>query len=318
MPLPNQDKMDPRLVALAGQVMSQLPTEVPPMPTPSPAEGQRRADWLAEVAAARAARDAPTEAFLPLLPVAPPDELDVTDHEIEGDGGKIAVRVYTPPGNGPFSALVYYHGGAWWQGAGFALTDSSCRRFCVALGSVVVNVDYRLAPEFPYPHQLEDAYASVLWTVSTLNPTEVSVAGASSGANLAAAVCLLARDRGRPSIRSQLLHVPGLDLTLSSPSLREDPGAIPSFAAVGRLYATDFADPYVSPLLAPDLTGLPPAVIVTGLHDFLRDDGLRYAERLAEAGVRVVTLDYPMLHNIALPETTETMITEMTEALLSL
>ncbi|GAA1711769.1 alpha/beta hydrolase [Fodinicola feengrottensis] len=318
MPLPDQDTMDPRLAMLVAEVMSQLPADLPALPSPWPAPGQSRAEWLAEVTAVRAAHDAPADVLAQLLPAAPPDAPTVSDREVEVEGGRITVRVYTPAGEGPFPALVYYHGGAWWLGGGFALTDLYCQRFCAALGSVVVNVDYRLAPESPYPQQLEDAYAALLWTVSSLRPTEVSVAGASSGGNLAAALCLLARDRGGPAIRSQLLHVPGLDLTLSSPSLRADPAVLPNLDGVRRLYSTDWENPYVSPLLATDLAGLPPAVIVTGRHDFLRDDGRRYAERLSEAGVPVVALEYPMLHNIALPETIETMVTEMTAALLAL
>jgi len=142
------------------------------------------------------------------------------------------------------------------------------------------------------------------------------VMGGSSGGNQAAAVCLLARDRGGPAIRSQMLHVPALDLTLSSPSAREEPAVLAGLTGVVRLYATaeQVLDPYVSPLLAEDLSGLPPAVIVTGEYDFIRDDGRRYAVRLAEAGVEVRALEYPMLHNISLPETTEQMFADMIEA----
>jgi acetyl esterase len=316
--------MDPRLAQLVASVMAALPAEQPPSPTAEPAPGQSRADWVAEVAAARAALDGQGEIHAELVPMDGPEVGSVHDETIEVDGAVITARVYTPPGTGPFPAIVGYHGGAWWLAggeAGFQLTDGYCRRFCAGLTSVVVNVDYRLAPEFPYPHQLEDCYTALRWVVDHssqlgIDPDNVSVMGGSSGGNQAAAVCLLARDRGGPAIRSQMLHVPALDLTLSSPSAREDPAVLAGLTGVVRLYATaeQVLDPYVSPLLAEDLSGLPPAVIVTGEYDFIRDDGRRYAVRLAEAGVEVRALEYPMLHNISLPETTEQMFADMIEA----
>jgi acetyl esterase len=317
--------MDPRLAQLVGEVMAALPAEQPPAPPPAPAAGQDRADWLAEVAAARAALDGQGEIHAALVPLAGPEVGSVHDEKIEVEGGTITARIYTPSGSGPFPAIVAYHGGAWWLAggeAGFKLTDGYCRRFCAGLDSVVVNVDYRLAPEYPYPHQLEDCYTALQWTIDQaatlrIDPANVSVMGGSSGGNQAAAVCLLARDRGRPAIKAQLLHVPGLDLSLESPSVREDPAVLAGLQAVTRLYATpeQVQDPYVSPLLAPDLSGLPPAVIVTGEFDFIRDDGRRYAERLRADGVEVRALEYPMLHNIALPETNEQMFAEMIAAL---
>ena len=162
------------------------------------------------------------------------------------------------------------------------------------------------------------AYAGLKWVVEhgellNINPADVVVMGASSGGNLAAAVCLLARERGGPAIRAQVLHVPALDLTGGSPSLHEQPGLWEGLAPVVALYADaeQVLDPLASPLLADDLSGLPPAVIVTGDHDPLRDDGSRYAARLGEAGVDATLLEFPMLHNIALAETTERMYADM-------
>jgi acetyl esterase len=247
----------------------------------------------------------------------------VEDHEVPVDGDSITARVYRPKGSGPRPAIVFLHGGAWWQAGGetgFLLTDDYCKVFVGGLDAVVVNVDYRLAPEFPFPQQLEDSYAGVQWVVDHadelgVDPDRVSVMGASSGGNQAAAVCLLARERRLP-IASQILHVPALDLTGSSPSVQADPDYA-HFAEIVRLYATDdqLSNPLVSPLLAPSLEGLPPTLVVTGDYDVLRDDGIRYAERLAEAGVPVRHLSYPMFHNIALPETSDRMFAEMIDAL---
>ena len=325
MPLPNQDTLDPRLAAIVGEIMAALPATPPEPPTPAPKPGQSRAEWAADVAAARSAHDAPPEVVAHLLPPRSPTVASVIDHDIDVDGGQVTARVYSPVGAGPFPAIVFYHGGAWWLAGGetgFGLTDGFCRIYCAETGSVVVNVDYRLAPEHPYPRQLEDSYTGMLWTVehaSELNvdPANVSVMGQSSGGNLAAAVCLLARDRGGPAIRSQTLHIPGLDLTLTSPSITEDPATLAGLRQVRLLYAREdqFTDGYVSPLLAEDLSGLPPAIIVTGEHDFVRDDGRRYAARLTAAGVDVRALEYPMLHGVALPETTEQMLADMVTAL---
>ena len=313
--------MDPRLAKLVAEVMAALPTEQPQSPSPEPRSGQSRDDWLAEVAAARAALDGQGEIHSELVPMAGPEVGSVHDETIEVAGGTITARVYSPPGAGPFPAVVGYHGGAWWLAggeAGFQLTDGYCRRFCAGLPGVVVNVDYRLAPEFPYPQQLEDSYTALQWVVENaaklgVDPANVSVMGGSSGGNQAAAVCLLARDRGGPPIRAQLLHVPALDLTLASPSAREDPAVLDGLKTVVRLYATDEQthDPYVSPLLAADLAGLPPAIVVTGEYDYIRDDGRRYVTRLVADGVDVRAFEYPMLHNISLPETTEQMFTDM-------
>ncbi|MGN6606187.1 MAG: alpha/beta hydrolase [Jatrophihabitans sp.] len=306
--------LDPRLADLVGRVMTDLALHGMPAPPPSaPAPGQTHEDWVATVATVRTQHDELAQVLTKHMRMAAPEVGSVVDHEIPVDGGTIAARVYTPPGAGPHPAVVFFHGGAFWLGGGeigFGLTDDYCRVFCDRLSAVVVNVDYRLAPEAPFPKQLHDSYAGLAWTVEHadelgVDTDRVAVMGASSGGNQAAAVCLLARDRGGPRITAQILHVPVLDLTWGSESVRADPG-FAAFDDLVRLYATDEQrrEPLVSPLLATDLAGLPPAVIVTGAFDGLRDDGRRFAERLAEQGVPVTHTVYPMLHNIALPETT--------------
>lgn len=321
--------IDPRLMAHVAEVMSHQPADAGVLnttPPPAPAEGQSREDWAAEVAQLRSDYEDVARVLAVHLtsPDTVPDIGSIENHDVPVDGGAITARVYRPTTPGPHPAVVFFHGGAWWQAGGelnFVLTDDYCKVFCDGLDAVVVNVDYRLAPEFPFPQQLEDSYAGVQWVVDHatdlgVDPARVSVMGASSGGNQAAAVCLLARERGGPAIASQTLHVPALDLTGSSPSLKQDP-LYDHFSVIVRLYATDeeLTNPLVSPLLAPDLSGLPPTLVVTGDYDQLRDDGSRYAERLADAGVDVRLLSYPMFHNIALPETTAQMFAEMIEAL---
>ncbi len=317
--------LDPRLTALVGEIMAKLPEGSQAPPPGEPGEGQSRTSWLAEVTARRDAQDDLAALLSVHLAPAGPDVETVRQLTIPVAGGHIAARCYTPSGTGPFPGLVFFHGGAWWLAGGekgFALTDSYCRIFCAGLGAVIVNVDYRLAPEFPFPQQLEDSFAGLCWTIehaSTLNidPLDVSVMGASSGGNQAAAVCLLARERGGPHIASQVLHAPALDLTGSSPSLHDDMGTWDQLQPVVALYASrdECRNPLVSPLLAENLSGLPPAVIVIGDYDPLRDDGARYAKRLQEHGVAARLLEFPMLHNIALPETSVRMFAEMIEAI---
>ncbi|GAB4064312.1 alpha/beta hydrolase [Angustibacter speluncae] len=317
--------IDPRLLAHLAEVMAAQPqgAAAAAAPTPAPAPGQPREEWEAEVAAIRSAYEDAARVMAVHLTPPGPEIGTIEDHVLAVQGGTIGARVFHPTTPGPHPALVFYHGGAWWQAGGEMnrlLTDDYCRVFVDGLDAVVVNVDYRLAPEHPFPHQLEDSYAGLVWTVEHasdlgVDPERVAVMGASSGGNQAAAVCLLARERGGPAIRAQVLHVPALDLTGGSPSLGGDP-AWAQLSEMVRLYATDEQreNPLVSPLLAPSLAGLPPAVVVTGDHDPLRDDGRRYVERLTDEGVPAQLLRYPMFHNIALPETTEQMLADMVGA----
>lgn len=316
----NGTPLAPELALHVEKLLAALPGGSPAAPPLAPRVGQTRAEWLADVAAARAEHDAYAGLVAAHRAVGSRDVAGVHDHAVPIAGGTITARVYTPEGAGPFPGMAFYHGGAWWQAGGeqgFALTDDFCRAMCAGAGAVVVNVDYRLAPEFPFPHQLEDAYAGLCWLVDNAGTLDieppVSVMGASSGANLAAAVSLLARDRGGPTIRAQILQVPALDLTGGSPSMHEDPEIWEQLSPLLNLYTTpeQRSDPLASPLLARDLSGLPAAVIVVATHDPLRDDGHRYAARLAEHGVDVRLLEYPMLHDIALPETLERVLADM-------
>jgi acetyl esterase len=252
-------------------------------------------DYSRPVADLRAEGDAGAAVFRMLYEPIP--KTTTTDHVVPVDGGSIAVRVYRPSDVRPLPALVYFHGGGWWVG-NLAMADPIAAKFAHALGSVVVSVEYRLAPEHPWPAPVEDCYASVTWTRENagllgIDPDDISVSGTSAGGNLAAAVALMCRDRGGPPLRAQWLDVPATDLTLPEH---------PSLVDCGAGYGLDVADirkcvefyappdpthAYVSPLHADDLRGLPPAVITTAEFDPLRDQGEAYAARLEEAGVSV-------------------------------
>jgi acetyl esterase len=222
---------------------------------------------------------------------------ELTDLDVPGPAGPIPVRVYRPhPGEG-LPVLVFAHGGGWVMG-GLDTHDALCREIAVRAGTVVVSVDYRLAPEHPFPASLEDFHAAARWVAGNASrvggdPERVAVGGDSAGGNLAAAVCLLARDRGGPHFAAQWLAYPGLDGTSTRASwtvYADGPLlSVDNARAMWRMYAggADLRDPYLSPLHARSLTGLPPALIVAPRHDHGHDDAVAYARRLREDGVPV-------------------------------
>lgn len=215
------------------------------------------------------------------------------------DGGAIRVRIYRPVARPrrPRPLHVFLHGGGWCVGD-LDQRDPRCRTIAATANCIVASVDYRMAPENAYPVPLEDCYTALEWLVAhadelEIDPRRVSVGGESAGANLAASVALLARDRQGPALVFQWLDVPATDLTMSQPSVdRLGTGYVLTKAAMkdfvsAYLRDTDPTDPYASPLHHHDLRGLPPALIMTTEFDPLRDDGIAYAERLREAGVPV-------------------------------
>jgi acetyl esterase len=212
-------------------------------------------------------------------------------------GYDLAIRIYRPrPGRLPLH--VYFHGGGFWLGS-LDQSDASCRRTATESDRVVLSVAYRLAPEHKFPVPVEDCYAALCWAAGhaielDVDVDRLTVGGASAGGALAAAVALMARDRHGPAIRFQLLEIPVTDLTMSQPSIAENAnGPVLTRTAVAQyvgFYLADPADathPYASPLLAPDLSGLPPALITTAEFDPLRDEGEAFAQRLIDAGVQV-------------------------------
>ncbi|MFC4454768.1 alpha/beta hydrolase [Deinococcus sonorensis] len=226
------------------------------------------------------------------------------------DGGHIEVYVYQPFEPGPHPAHLFLHGGGWSQGTIHGrFIDAACRERCIGARCVVVSVEYRKAPEHQYPTGLNDAAAALHWLVEHagalgVDPSRITVGGQSAGANLAAALTLKLRDEGGPALTFQLLEVPALDLTFRQPSchtLGEGYGlTFHTLELCRRDYLTAEAlasEPYVSPLLADDLTRLPAAHIMIAEYDPLRDDGTAYAERLRQAGVPVtLTLGEGHIH----------------------
>jgi acetyl esterase len=230
----------------------------------------------------------------PSMTGAPVEVAGVEDRTLDTDAGAVRVRVFTPEADGPVPIMMYFHGGGYVKG-GLDETDAFCRRLARTTGNVVVSVEYRLAPEHPYPAALDDAYHSSLWAyenAETLGGTRVSfsMCGESAGGNLAAVVCLLARSGEKIEISRQVLLQPVVNFTLSFPSI-EMPA---SECLVPRedlawyyeeYYDGDIRDFRVSPIFADDLSGLPPALIITAEHDTLRDEGEAYADRLRSSGV---------------------------------
>jgi acetyl esterase len=246
-------------------------------------------------AEARLNRDVPLEPG--------PDVASVEDHTVPHSTGTILVRVYTPPGTGPFPVLVWFHGGGWVIGS-LESADGTCRRLSVGTGCAVVSVDYRLAPEWKFPTAAEDCYTATAWVAQNasqigLDGRRLAVGGDSAGGNLATVVALMSRDRGSPAIVFQLLICPVTDRNFETQSYRENMIGYRLTREHMRWYwnhylrtDTDAAHPYAAPLQARDLSGLPPALIATAEFDPLRDEGEAYAERLRQAGVPTTCTRY--------------------------
>ena len=220
----------------------------------------------------------------------------VENRTIPGPAGQIPVRVYTPNGTGPFGLLVFFHGGGWVIGS-LDTHDGTCRELAHGAGCVVMSVDYRLAPEHKFPAGPEDCYAATVWAAANArdlgaDPAKIAVGGDSAGGNLTCVVALMARDKGGPQLCFQLPIYPATSHALDMPSYVENAtGYLLETDAMVWFWGHDLANkadgehPYASPLRANDLTGLPPAFVVTAEFDPLRDEGERYAKRLQEAGV---------------------------------
>jgi acetyl esterase/lipase len=230
---------------------------------------------------------------------------DVIDRFLPGPAGDIPVRIYRPAAGGPgaLPLIMYCHGGGFVLGD-LRMGDWLCSSVAVRVKAVVVSMGYRLAPEHPFPAAVEDSYAALCWAAANTAELGVggplAVMGESAGGNLSAALCLRARERGGPAISHQTLLYPATDLTAPTPAaaVKHDPPflSVAEMAAYYRMYlgtAGDPANPLASPLLAADHTALPAALIVVAEQDLLRDQGLRYAAALRDAGVPVRTIDYP-------------------------
>jgi acetyl esterase len=221
--------------------------------------------------------------------------------------GLIKVRIYRPVEKKGLPLILFFHGGGFVQGDVYT-HDHNCRRIAIQNNAVVVSVDYRLAPEFPFPVPGQDCYEATLWAVEHAtslgaDPNKLIVMGDSAGGNLATVVAMMARDLGGPAIKAQVLIYPSLDATLSMSSVQHyGKGYFLTKEKMNWYVAhyTGTADkkhPYLSPLLAPDLKCLPPALIITAEFDPLIDEGELYAKRLRNEGVSVVYKEYKgMIH----------------------
>lgn len=235
----------------------------------------------------------------------PPEPVEkVENRTIPGPGGELPIRIYTPAGNPPFPVLVYFHGGGYILGD-LDMVDSICRTLANGAECVVVSVDYRLAPEHPFPAAIEDGLAATEWVFNHGETfggdrDRVAVGGESAGGNLAAVVALIRRDRSLPPLVYQLLIYPSTQVDIETESRRKFSEnyflRVDSIAYFVKLYLPDISkrrDPLASPLLTKDLSNLPPALIITAEFDPLRDEGQAYGDRLKKAGVPVQISCYP-------------------------
>ncbi|KAA0084625.1 alpha/beta hydrolase [Mycolicibacterium sp. P9-64] len=231
------------------------------------------------------------------------------DHTIALSTRRIPIRIYRPVGGADSSpALVYFHGGGLVMGSVHSF-EPLARALAAASGATVLSVEYRLAPENPPPAQFDDAYTATCWAVDNaadlgLDATRIGVVGDSAGGTLAAAVSLAARDHSGPTLFVQALLYPGLDRDMGAPSI----GLLADAPMLSRddidymHHLTDTRagspiDAYRVPAYATDLSNLPPAIVVTGECDPIRDWGERYAVRLRDAGVQTTVTRYPGVYH---------------------
>jgi acetyl esterase len=233
----------------------------------------------------------------------------IEDLRIPGPEGEIPIRVYTPEAAAPRPGMVYFHGGGWVV-CDLDTHDVVCRAIARRAGAVVVAVDYRLGPEHKFPAAVTDAYAATVWVSANaehlgIDPRRISVGGDSAGGNLSAVISILSRERNGPAIALQALVYPVTDLSsFDTPSYDEFAEGHQLSKAMMIWFRQHYLDspedgrsPYASPLLAEDLSGLPPALILTAECDPLRDEGEAYAKRLREVGVATTCTRYSgMIH----------------------
>ncbi|MFE2541865.1 alpha/beta hydrolase [Actinacidiphila glaucinigra] len=250
-------------------------------------------------------------ALMEAYPYVPPTPVDIREFAVPGPLGSpdVRVRAYVPTGSrGRLPALLYLHGGAFVIGL-VDFFDNQTTRIAAEVGAVVVSVDYRLAPEHPFPAALQDCLAALRWLADhaddlNVDRERIGVAGESAGGNLAAAVALYTRDHGGPALCMQYMGVPMLDDRLESPSMHlfaDSPGFNRRGAELGwdcylgsrGLRGGHDISPYAAPARAHSLAGLPPAYISAAEFDPLRDEALAYAQRMITAGVPTELHHFP-------------------------
>ncbi|TKX84024.1 alpha/beta hydrolase [Halorubrum sp. SS5] len=225
---------------------------------------------------------------------------------IPGPAGDLDARLYLPADDPPYPTVVFFHGGGFVLGS-VESHDPLCRHLTRESGCAVLSVEYRLAPEHPFPAAVEDAYAAVEWAAESTEPLrgtgDIAVAGDSAGGNLAAVTALMAAERDGPAIEHQALLYPGIGVDPEQESVREHAGVVLSrediewFSAAYYRSEIHRRNPYADPINAGDLSGVAPATVVTAGFDPLRDGGKAYAERLVADGVATRYENYPaMVH----------------------
>ena len=232
-----------------------------------------------------------------------PEVGEIVDGTFPGaDGSDLAYRLYRPATPGPHPVVVYFHGGGWVLGSAES-DDPLCRDLCVRTDAIIVSTDYRHAPEARFPAAADDASAGLRWVSDNVEalggrPGPVAVAGWSAGGNVAAVACQTARDAGGPEVAGQVLVTPVTDGGASGGSMEDNAeGFVLTASLMGWFWdhyadQADRSDPKASPLLADDLSGLPPALVVTCEFDPLRDQGAAYAAALSAAGVDARHVDF--------------------------
>ena len=253
----------------------------------------------------------------------PPAVGHVTNRTLSTPAGPVPVRLYTPFGIGAFPLTLFFHGGGFVVGD-LESHDAACRHLCLAANSIVLAVDYRLAPEHPFPAAIDDCLAVTRWATEHAgeigaDARRVAVAGDSAGGNLATVVAIRVRDQGGPKLCAQLLNCPWVDTDMTRPSYQENAEGYFLTLALMRWFEGHYLtqpeqrrNGEVAPLRAKSLKGLPPAYVLTAEYDPLRDEGEAYADALAAAGVPVVKKrvsgmihDFPILSLNVIPEAAE-------------
>lgn len=288
-PIIRSERLHPEVRALLEMMDAQ---GAPPLETQDPME-------------ARAARLEPMKML-----GGEPDALGrVEDLSISGPGGDIPLRIYANAHGGLRPALVYFHGGGFVFG-NLDTHDAVCRAIAKESDAVVISVDYRLAPEHKFPAAVDDAHAATVWVASNaehlgIDARSIVVGGDSAGGNLATVVAMRCRDAGGPALTAQVLLYPVTDSSSFDTASHRDfgdgyfltRGAMDWFSGHYLASPDQKRHPEVSPLLAPNLSNLPPALVITAEFDPLRDEGEAYAQRLQQAGVPVTVHRYPgMIH----------------------
>ena len=251
------------------------------------------------------------ETFVAMMQLVGPKDVPVGKTEnltVPGPGGPVPIRVYTPvaAGRDPMPALIYYHGGGWVIG-NIDTHDGLCRMMANEGGFRVISVDYRLGPEHKYPAAIDDSFAALSWVSANaasigVDANRIAVGGDSAGGALAAEVAQLAKAKGGIDVACQMLLFPVTHIGAKTKSLSDfQAGYFLEKETLDWFYDcylpanADKSDPKISPLLAKDVSGLPPAYVMLGGFDPLHDEGLQYADKLRAAGVKVTLADYESL-----------------------